>query len=274
VGRCQPSCTFGEWSPWGPCSKRCKWKGSPAGHAARKRPVVTESKPGACAPSDTRQLQKCNQQKCPASSDALKCKAPQDVLVVLDGSKDVQSDDGSAFRNAKGFVQDLIDHSSFSGDGSLLRYALMLFGSSRPQLLSPMSGDKTKLLAALEAAPFRGGWSNVAEALSSAVQVSQLATTGDRPLRRETLLLVTGSHLRSSAATTTAARRLRAVGVRIIILQVGDIKNPLIQGNEPVCHIASAPCADNWLRVDSWDSLSKQEDLGYYLSTICPLTGA
>jgi len=274
VGRCQPSCTFGEWSPWGPCSKSCKWKGSAAGHAARKRPVVTESKPGACKASDTRQLQKCNQQTCPSNGDALKCTAPQDVLVVLDGSKTIESSDGSAFKNAKGFIQDLIEHSSFSGDGSLLRYALLEFGESRPQLLSPMTGDQNKLLEAIQAAPFRGGWSNVAEAMSTALQVSQLATAGERPLRRETLLLITGNHLRSSVALTTAARRLRAVGVRVIILQVGDIKTPIIQGDEPVCHIASTPCADNWLRVESWDALSKREELGYYLSTVCPLSGA
>jgi len=274
VGRCQPSCTLGEWSPWGPCSKRCKWKGKAAGHASRKRPVLMETKPGSCKEEDTRELQKCNQQRCPTSSEALKCTQPQDVLMVLDGSDKVKSDDGSAFDSAKGFLSQLVQHSSFSGDGSLLRYALMLFGASRPQVLAPMTGDKNAVLEALQSASFQGGWSNVAEAMSTAVQVSQLATSGERPLRRETLLLVTGNKLRKSVATATAARRLRAVGVRIIVLQVGEIDDPVVQGDESVCQMASAPCADNWLRVESWEKLSEQEDLGYYLSTICPLSGA
>merc|ERR1719313_2368879 len=35
VGACQSSCTFGEWSAWGPCSKRCRWsKSTPVGHAS------------------------------------------------------------------------------------------------------------------------------------------------------------------------------------------------------------------------------------------------
>jgi len=247
-------------------------KKSPAGHASRKRPVLAESKPGACKASDKRQLQKCNIQKCPTDAAKLKCNSPQDILVVLDGSESIQSSDGSAFEQAKGVVKSLVEHSSFSGDGALLRYAFVLFGASRPKLVAPMSGDKQKLLAGLDAASFQGGYSNVAEALSTAVQVSQLATAGDRQLRRETLLLITGNTLRSNVATATAARRLRAVGVRIILLQVANIKEPIVHGDETECQIASAPCADNWLRVDSWEKVSDQAQLGYYLSTICPLS--
>lgn len=275
VGACQASCTFGAWSAWSPCSKRCKWsKKSPVGHASRKRPVLAESKPGACKASDKQQLQKCNIQKCPTDAAKLKCNAPQDILVVLDGSESIQSSDGSSFKHAKGVVQNLVEHSSFSGDGALLRYAFVLFGASRPKLVSPMSGDKQKLLAGLDAASFQGGYSNVAEALSTAVQVSQLATAGDRQLRRETLLLITGNTLRSNVATATAARRLRAVGVRIIIMQVASIQDPIVHGDETECQIASTPCADNWLRVDSWEKVSDQAQLGYYLSTICPLSSS
>jgi len=277
VGACQASCTFGEWSPWGPCSKRCKWsEESPVGHAARKRAVVTESKPGACKASDAQQLQKCNLQKCPEDSESLKCTSAQDVLVVLDGSESIASDDGSAFSNAKGLVKDLVQHSSFSGDGAALRYALVLFGAARPKLVSPMSGDEQALLDSLDAASFQGGYSDVAAALSTSLQVSQLATSGERPLKHETLVLITGNSLHSNVATATASRRLRAVGVRIIVLQVGENKDP-VTGDEAVCQIASTPCADNWLRVDSWEKLSDQDrpaELGYYLSTICPSAGA
>jgi len=274
VGACQSACTFGAWSPWGACSKRCKWsKSSPAGHSSRKRPVLTESKPGACKAEDARQIQKCNGQTCSRDPDKLKCNSPHDILVVLDGSESIESDGDSAFKSAKNLVKGLVEHSSFSGDGDLVRYALMLFGAARPQLLAPMSGDKQSLLTKLAAAPFKNGYSNVAEALASAVQVSQLATAGDRPLRPETLFLITGNSLRNNVATATAARKLRAVGVRIIVLQVRDIKDPIVHGDESVCQLASAPCADNWVRVESWDEVGDPTSLAKYLSTVCPLKG-
>lgn len=233
--------------------------------------MLTESKPGACKPSDSQQSQKCNTQRCSQNVAALKCASPQDVLVVLDGSESIESTDGSAFKHAKTFVKDIVQHSSFSGDGALLRYAVVLFGAARPGLVSPMSGNQQALLGALDAARFHGGYSNVAEALSLATQVSQLATAGERPLRQETLLLITGNSLRSNVATATASRRLRAIGMRIVVLQVADIKDPVVNGDEAACQIASAPCADNWLRVASWDRLSDEDQLGYYLSTVCPL---
>jgi len=204
----------------------------------------------------------------------LKCVTPQDLLVVMDGSESIVSDDGSAFENAKGLVQDLVNHSSLENDGSLLRFAFVLFGAERPKLVSPMSGNKQALLQALSTASFQGGLSNVAEALSTSMQVSQLATLEDKPLRPETLLLMTGSSLRSNVAAATASRRLRAVGIRIIVLQVAEIDDPMIDGNEAVCQIASTPCADNWLRVDSWNKVRNQDQLGYYLSTICPVGAA
>jgi hypothetical protein len=232
-----------------------------------------ESKPGACKDEDARQLQTCNAQTCSKDHSKLKCNAPQDILVVLDGSESIESEDGSSFKHAKGLVKDLVTHSSFSGDGDLVRYAMVLFGAARPKLISPMGGNKQTLLTALEAATFQGGYSNVGEALSTAVQVSQLATSGDKPLRQETLLLITSSSLRTNVATATASRKLRAVGVRIIVLQVRDIKDPIVNGDESVCQIASAPCADNWLRVESWDKLADKDELAKTLSSVCPVKG-
>lgn len=200
----------------------------------------------------------------------MKCVAPQDVLVVMDASSKVKAED---FDHVKGLAKRLVEQSTFRGDGELLRYALLLFGAARPKLLSQMSGDQNKLLETIEAATYGGGYSNVAEAMSTAVQVSQLATAGERPLRRETLVLVTGNPLRKNAATTTAARRLRAVGIRIVVVQVGHFNKPNVMGDESVCRIASTPCADNWLRVNSWDELANR-DIGYFVSTICPLKEA
>jgi hypothetical protein len=271
VGACQPSCTFAVWGPWSPCSKRCRWsEDTPAGHTSRKRAVAFESKPGACKDSDARQLQECNANSCPHDPSNLKCTSPQDILVVLDGSESAESEDGSAFKKAKGLVEDFVHHSSFSGDGDILRYALLVFGGDRTEMVSPMVGNQASLLEKLEAASFRGGDSNVAEALSMSIQVSQLATAGERPLRRETLFLVTGSSLRANSATATAAKRVRDLGIRVIVLQVAEVKDPVVNGDESECQIASAPCADNWLRVGSWDELSDQDNLGYYLSTVCP----
>lgn len=271
VGACQSSCTFGDWSAWGPCSKRCKWsRSSPVGHASRKRPVVSESRPGACSPADAQQLQTCNAHTCSRNVNTLRCTSPRDMLVVLDGSASIQSSDGSSFTHAKQLVTNLVQHSTFSGDGAALRYSLVLFGAARPQVLSPMTGNKQTYLNAVQTAAFQGGFSNVAAALATANQVSQLATVGDRPLKQETLLLITGSNLNTNVATATAARRLRAVGVRVVVLQVQPITNPTVTGDEPVCQIASAPCADNWMRVSSWTQLSNRNELGKFLATVCP----
>lgn len=280
VGACTASCEFGPWSTWGSCSKRCKFdEDSQTGSMTRKRPIVTESKPGACKEEDTRELKNCNEQQCPSEASKMRCTSPQDILVVLDGSESAHSDDGSAFNHAKGLVKSLVQHSNFSAkkEKSLLRYAFVLFGAAKPQVLSPMTSDQAALLSALDGASFAGGSDNarppvmVAQALATAMQVSRLATAGEEQLRHETVVLVTGSSLRSNVATETMAKRLRAVGTRVIVVQVGNIKNPVVQGDESECDIASEPCADNWIRVESWDKLSDSTQLGRYLSTICPL---
>lgn len=225
--------------------------------------------PGSCKDADALEHEECNIEECPKDLSKLNCTAPQDVLVVLDGSESASNAD--AFDSAKKFVSGLIHHSSFANDGSLLRYALILFGTAHPKVVSPMIADRQALLNALSAATFAGAHAEIGQALLTAAQVSQLATVGDRPVKRETVILITGNTLHSNAATSTAARQLRDVGTRVIIVQVGDTsRDPIIQGDEVECELVSAPCEDNWLRVDSWNKLADTAELGLYLSTLCP----
>jgi len=270
VGACQADCTFGDWGAWGPCSKRCKWTSeTKPGHTSRKRPVASEMTPGSCKDTDALEHEECNVEECPKDLAKLNCKAPQDVLVVLDGSD--SAGDANGFDNAKKLVAGLIKHSSFATDGSLLRYALVLFGTGRAQVLSPMIANQEALLGAVSAATFSGGHADVGQALITAAQVSQLATVGDRPVKRETVILITGNTLHRKAATSTAARRLRDIGTRVIVLQVGDTsEDPVIQGDEAECELVSAPCEDNWLRVGSWSKVGDAAELGFYLSAVCP----
>jgi hypothetical protein len=274
VGACQASCTFGPWSSWGPCTKRCKWsKTYPAGHASRKRTVRTESTPGACKPDDLRMLQKCNLQSCPRDVAKLNCTASQDIFVVLDGGDASSSSDGSAFKNAKKLVSGLIQHSSVAKEA--VRYALLVFGSTRPKVVSPMSDNRQDLLSALEAAPFQGGATKIGQPLFTALQVSQLAGAGSQPVKRETIFIITAQNLHHDIGTSSAAERAKAVGMRIVLVQVrkGDNSEP-IMGTEAECKVASTPCEDNWLRIDSWQMLADPAQLGLYLSTVCPVASS
>jgi Mg-chelatase subunit ChlD len=225
--------------------------------------------PGSCSAADAVEHEECNVEDCPKDLSKLKCTAPQDLLVVLDGSD--SAGDATALDSAKKLVSGLIEHSSFASDGSLLRYSLVLFGSDLPQVISPVIADQQALLNSLTAATFAGGHSEIAPALLTAAQVSQLATVGDRPVKRETVILITGNALHRSDATSTAARQLKDVGTRVIIVQVGDTsKDPIIQGDEAECELVSSPCEDNWLRVGSWNKLADTAELGFFLSSVCP----
>lgn len=278
---CRTDCVLGTWGAWSPCSKRCRW-GPEAmpGHALRTRPVVVPASSGGSCPreAERREYRECNTDLCPSFLGALTCTADQDIVALLDGSGSVDSGEaGQAdqnFERQKELLRGLLQYSSLAaaaGEGGV-RYGLVVFGGpGRPHVASPLSGDRTALLAGLAAAPWPGGATSASWGLQTAARLLE-ATAGSAAAnaRHSTVLLVTDGRLRQPHASIVVARRLQESGVRVLVVLVQSTEDEAAAATgRLMCRMASSPCVDNVMQVNQWQDLPLQ--LGRFLAAVCPV---
>jgi len=280
---CRSNCELAEWSSWSPCSRRCIWhKDGAAGHSRRMRAVVTEATGGGRCPSEEKrtQFRECNPFACSEKVEELGCTADQDIVFVMDGSASlVATAKGAAaeanFEKEKEFVKSLLAKSTLTGKGSTVeptlrsgvRAGVVLFGgASRPQVVSPVTGEKDALTGAVGKVAWPKGLSPVGQGLGVAGSVLRAALGR----RHATVVLLSDGRMRDTSATYSAARRLRSQGARVVVALVQPSSEASAKrAGKIFCRVASYPCVDNVLRVSGWDELNAQ--LGRFLSVVCPV---
>lgn len=94
TGSCDADCVLDDWAAWGACSRSCRYPGVRPGHQYRERHMrIAVRGQGTCpSPGSAERLQyrSCNDALCP---DEMKCLAPLDMILVLDGSGTLYNDE-------------------------------------------------------------------------------------------------------------------------------------------------------------------------------------
>merc|ERR1719310_2057867 len=147
MASCDKDCELSDWSAWSTCSRVCRFsERAPAGRQHRKREVLVEATAEGSCPagdSDVRlHEQDCNTGLCPANFTCTPDN--QDVVVMIDGSFSGDFDSGIAV------TRELVKRA-----GNSTRYGLTVYGD-RASAISPLTKDKTALLAALDKAVEKG----------------------------------------------------------------------------------------------------------------------
>lgn len=269
---CDQDCQLGDWTGWGICSRQCKWRDYvPPGRRYRHRHVIQKAKgEGQCAKRNAEERLKketCNDFVCPKSG---KCVATQDLVLVLDGSGSVldRSRPGRNFKMIKNFAKGMISMSILMGEKEVsgkdavnvgMRYGIVTYGTD-PKIVAPLLSERADLSKRIDDAKFPSGETATGEALIAASRVLKFSGAG----RKGTVLLVTDALPKSRAAALAGAQKVKDAGAQLIVVAVRDA----IETTDELCAMASPPCADNLLLVDSWSNLGEQ--LPRFLVAACP----
>lgn len=251
---CDADCTLFHWSNWSACSKACN-----SGHRVRRRAVrqvaLGEGKcPAADAP-ERYQAEACHQQVC-AGTPALRCNSTLDLVFALDSSGSAGS---SGLQAAVAFAKAVSARLDF---GERLGMVGAVHFADTATEAQSLTVDGTALQTQLDSIPWTRGKTNSGEALALAGQILE---RDGRPGVRSAVVLITDGMPLSSFIASTAAKRLRASGVRVLFVLVGSGLS-----KQAVRSWASQPAAENILKVQSYAALGNETKVTELLADLCP----
>jgi translation initiation factor 2B subunit (eIF-2B alpha/beta/delta family) len=271
---CDVDCVLDEWTEWGSCSKSCKpAPQDEAGIQFRQRHIKTPSEGnGKCAlpnSEDRLQSMECNDELCPEN---VKCVSALDIVFLYDGSGSVgwntpPNDREKFFRGEKQFVTNVLSKMDMGWDDSAdtpigVRVAVAQYSTKVHDLnrLAEKKEDqnKEKLLKLVADDKWKPGGTGTSQALAWAGNILKDSTDD----RLSVIVLLTDGRPNNQAATEQIAHTLKAQGIRIITVPIGQ--------NVPIgdmCKVSSAPCSQNMVRAMDFDSL--QLNMNRYMATFC-----
>lgn len=270
---CDMDCVLNDWTEFGPCSKPCKpYANSDSGEQFRERHVkAAATGNGKCPqPNDEERLesQKCNEELCPA---VMECIADLDMAIMYDGSGSITNRRGGDldlnFKKEKEFIKELIQNSAMGWDEYTdsalnVRISVSQYSSSVKTLFrlasSKADADKEKMMKLVDDDSFMMGGTATSLALSSARAILQDSTAS----RHSVVLLMTDGRPNNWAATKQVATNLKNAGIKIVTVPIGP--NAAI---DEMCEVATAPCSQNMVRADDFDSL--RAEINRFVASTC-----
>lgn len=169
---CDRNCMLSRWTPWTPCSMACD-----GGFREMFRHVAIPTRGfGRCPMAQSSMRYRkgaCNEQAC--TGDEI-CVARQDLVIAIDGSGSIRE---AGFDILKKFVEKLLGRyqTEYWGDQAV-KIAIVLFGNGvimpdgktvSPAILSnPLTFDMEVVQNTLKSLPFKKGFTNMAQAFSTA----------------------------------------------------------------------------------------------------------
>ena len=223
TGSCDRDCLLAKWVSWTPCSMACG-----GGFMEKFRHVARPTRGfGKCPnPESSYRYSKsgCNEQSC--KGDEI-CVAKQDLVIAVDGSGSVR--DGG-FKILKKFVVKLLTRyrTEFWGSDAV-KIGIVLFGngvimpdgkSVSPAILaSPLSFDMAALETVVNDLPFKKGFTNMAQAFSSA---ETAFLQGSRRGSQSSVMVVTDGKPSFNFMTTEMVEQLEDKGITRFFLLVNE----------------------------------------------------
>mmetsp|Transcript_88686 Transcript_88686/g.214963 ORF Transcript_88686/g.214963 Transcript_88686/m.214963 type:complete len:837 (+) Transcript_88686:2-2512(+) len=250
---CDEDCTLFPWSEWSSCSKACN-----TGHRVRKRDIrqvaLGEGKcPAADAPQ-RHEMQPCHDHAC--TEEPLKrCNSSLDLVFALDSSGSAGADGLAAARDFAKAVTDRMNFGEY-----LAKTGAVYFGDSAVEAQA-LTVDQSALQSKLAQLPSLGTKTNSGEALALA---GELLGRDGRLSALQAVVVITDGMPVSSYIMSTAAKRLKISGVRVVFVLVGPGLS-----KQAVKSWASQPVEENIVKAPTYASLN-QTRVTELLANLCP----
>jgi len=248
VGSCNPSCVLADWSPWGSCSRACRFNSeAAAGRRERIRAIAKPPQGSGICPDEQGPLrlqeEKCNEEVCSINAS---CHGSDQVFVLLDGS------DAANYAAQLALMRGIVGNASAD-----MQFGVAAYGG-QVQVLSKMTGDRQELLEALQAPAAPGGSPDLAKAEAFAFNLVQTTRGGTFHAMQgsssvETVLVFADAGLSLLDPAIAQAKRLRALGVRVLFAVVEDGAAATRNG---ACKLAGEPCVANLEAAPHWQELT------------------
>jgi len=246
---CDRNCRLSRWTDWTPCSMACG-----GGFREKFRHVALPTRGfGKCpGPSSKFRYRKgpCNEQAC--TGDEI-CVAKQDLIVAVDGSGSIRE---KGFDTLKAFVKKLLSRyqTEYWGDEAV-KLGIVLFGNgvimedgktvSPARLEKALTFDMAAVEAAVEAMPFKKGFTNMAQAFSTA---ENAFIQGSRRGAQSAVMVITDGRPSFNFMTNEMVEQLDDKGITryFLIINEQDLSS---DGNRLMKAWASQPWETNLVHV-------------------------
>jgi uncharacterized protein YegL len=221
----------------------------------------------------------CNTHSC--NGDEI-CIAKQDLVIAVDGSGSVRE---AGFKILKSYTKTLLQRyqTEYFGEDAM-RIGIVLFGNGvlvpgpgtdGKEIVSPainkqaLTGDMTKVNAAVDALPFKKGFTNMAQAFSMAEKMFIL---GSRKSAQQSVMLVTDGKPSFAFMTNEMVEQLDDKNImRYFIVVNGD--GPNSDAMKQMKAWASQPWETNLIHVQGLQMLDADQELWAEkaLTKFCPM---
>lgn len=270
TGSCMRPCTLKPWSDYSPCSQMCG-----GGEQEKHRAIKIKARAGGECPKSKSakrfHTRKCNVQPCIGDE---KCIAKVDMIIAVDGSGSISE---KGFTVLKDFIAALTDRFSGRSYGvNAMQVGVVLFGNGRVnkdgtiqdgQVISPLSSDMKKVKAAVTAMVWKKGFTNLAQAFTTASRV-----LGEKGRKHATsaIMIVTDGKPSFKVQTWQAAKKVKRNGVVVNVVSVNAF--PDKANRKFMKKITTAPAKSNFVAIPGLTKLKRQMDkyVTQTLAQTCP----
>jgi len=274
TGSCDRNCRLQRWTQWTPCSVAC---GGGFQEAFRHVLIPTRGE-GKCPRDKSRyryRKRRCNVHSC--NGDEI-CIAKQDLVIAVDGSGSVRE---KGFKILKKYTKTLLQRYQMQYFGEpAMRIGIVLFGNGvildDGKTVSPalnkqkLTGDKAAVEAAVDALPFKKGFTNMAQAFSMA---EDMFIKGMRKDAQQSVMLITDGKPSFAFMTNEMVEQLDDKGIMRYFFVVNN-QGPNSDAMKQMRLWASQPWETNLIHVPGLVMLDA--DMGLWaertLTMFCPLS--
>jgi hypothetical protein len=252
---CDRNCRLARWTPWTPCSMACD-----GGFKEKFRHVLIPTRGFGKCPNPLSRMRyaksNCNEHAC--KGDEI-CVANQDLAIAIDGSGSLRQE---GFDILKSFVGRLLERYQTEYWGSpAVKIAIILFGngvimpdgkSVSPAILSqPLTTDMSKIEETVKALPFKKGFTNMAQAFSSA---ETAFIQGSRRGSQSAVMVVTDGKPSFNFMTNEMVEQLEDKGIQryFLLINSEDLSSA---SNRLMKSWASMPWETNLVHVNGGTEL-------------------
>jgi len=270
---CDRDCRLQGWTSWTPCSVACG-----GGFQERFRHVLIPTRGEGKCPMEHSSYrydrQECNIHTC---NDDMICIAQQDLVIGLDGSGSVRED---GFKILKAYAETLVKRyqTEYFGEAAM-RIGVLLFGNgiiledgktvSPARNLQKLTSDLSAVENAVSNAPFKKGFTNMAQAFSMA---EDMFIKGARKSAQQSVMLITDGKPSFAFMTNEMVEQLDDKGIMRYFVCVNE-QGPNSDAMKQMKMWASQPWETNMIHVQGLTLLEADNDLWAQraLTKFCPM---
>jgi len=274
---CDRDCRLQRWTRYSPCSVACG-----GGFQERKRHVLIPTRgQGKCPKPSSRSRyskRQCNVHSC--NGDEI-CVAKQDLVIAVDGSGSVRE---AGFKILKSYTKTLLKRYQTEYWGQpAMKIGIVLFGNgvlipdaNNPgkEIVSPainkqgLTADMKKVNDAVDALPFKKGFTNMAQAFSMA---EDMFIKGSRKSAQQSVMLITDGKPSFAFMTNELVEQLDDKNIMRYFVVVNN-QGPNSDVMKQMQHWASQPWETNLIHVQGLTMLDADQELWAEkaLTKFCP----